>query len=47
MYAVLMIVASFLSGACMILAELVLEAGLPNGVLNIIHGTNVSSNFHD
>ncbi|XP_016468912.1 methylmalonate-semialdehyde dehydrogenase [acylating], mitochondrial isoform X2 [Nicotiana tabacum] len=27
-------------GACKILAELVLEAGLPNGVLNIIHGTN-------
>ncbi|XP_019165511.1 PREDICTED: methylmalonate-semialdehyde dehydrogenase [acylating], mitochondrial-like isoform X3 [Ipomoea nil] len=27
-------------GACMILAELALEAGLPNGVLNIVHGTN-------
>ncbi|KAJ8529936.1 hypothetical protein K7X08_036771 [Anisodus acutangulus] len=27
-------------GACMILAELAMEAGLPNGVLNIIHGTN-------
>lgn len=29
-------------GACMILAELAMEAGLPNGVLNIVHGTNVS-----
>lgn len=27
-------------GACMILAELAMEAGLPNGVLNIVHGTN-------
>lgn len=25
----------------MILAELAMEAGLPDGVLNIIHGTNV------
>ncbi|KAF8411341.1 hypothetical protein HHK36_003888 [Tetracentron sinense] len=29
-----------LSGASMILAELAMEAGLPNGVLNIVHGTN-------
>lgn len=27
-------------GAAMILAELVVEAGLPNGVLNIVHGTD-------
>ncbi|KAK6135651.1 hypothetical protein DH2020_030616 [Rehmannia glutinosa] len=27
-------------GACVHLAELAMEAGLPNGVLNIIHGTN-------
>ncbi|KAJ0522175.1 putative methylmalonate-semialdehyde dehydrogenase (CoA acylating) [Helianthus annuus] len=27
-------------GACMILAELAMEAGLPNGVLNVVHGTN-------
>ncbi|KAK9070521.1 hypothetical protein SSX86_010923 [Deinandra increscens subsp. villosa] len=27
-------------GACMILAELAMEAGLPTGVLNIVHGTN-------
>ncbi|KAM7479053.1 hypothetical protein LguiA_027266 [Lonicera macranthoides] len=26
-------------GPCMILAELAMEAGLPNGVLNIVHGT--------
>lgn len=25
----------------MILAELAMEAGLPDGVLNIVHGTNV------
>ncbi|XP_027163670.1 methylmalonate-semialdehyde dehydrogenase [acylating], mitochondrial-like [Coffea eugenioides] len=27
-------------GACMLLAELAMEAGLPNGVLNMVHGTN-------
>ncbi|CAI9104140.1 OLC1v1002762C1 [Oldenlandia corymbosa var. corymbosa] len=27
-------------GACMRLAELAMEAGLPNGVLNIVHGTH-------
>ncbi|KVH93393.1 Aldehyde dehydrogenase, conserved site-containing protein [Cynara cardunculus var. scolymus] len=33
-------VAMLLLRACMILAELAMEAGLPNGVLNIVHGTN-------
>lgn len=33
------------SAACLTLAELAMEAGLPNGVLNIIHGTNVSFTF--
>ncbi|XP_060167984.1 uncharacterized protein LOC132598862 isoform X3 [Lycium barbarum] len=33
-------------GACIILAELVTEAGLPNGVLNIIHGTNAQMYMH-
>ncbi|XP_060167983.1 uncharacterized protein LOC132598862 isoform X2 [Lycium barbarum] len=32
--------------ACIILAELVTEAGLPNGVLNIIHGTNAQMYMH-
>ncbi|KAJ1396542.1 Methylmalonate-semialdehyde dehydrogenase [Sesbania bispinosa] len=27
-------------GAAMVLAELAIEAGIPNGVLNIVHGTN-------
>lgn len=31
------------SGASIMLAELAMEAGLPNGVLNIVHGTNVYS----
>lgn len=30
------------SGASMMLAELAMEAGLPKGVLNIVHGTHVS-----
>lgn len=33
------------SGASMILAELAMEAGLPNGILNIVHGTNVNFEF--
>eukprot|EP01090_Pellita_catalonica_P023328 TRINITY_DN953_c0_g1_i2.p1 TRINITY_DN953_c0_g1~~TRINITY_DN953_c0_g1_i2.p1 ORF type:complete len:540 (-),score=76.88 TRINITY_DN953_c0_g1_i2:30-1619(-) len=32
-------------GAAMLLAELTREAGLPNGVLNVIHGTTDSVNF--
>lgn len=31
----------FCPGASVILAELAMEAGLPDGVLNIVHGTNV------
>lgn len=31
------------SGVSMMLAELASEAGLPNGVLNIVHGTDVIS----
>ncbi|KAH6793463.1 aldehyde dehydrogenase 6B2 [Perilla frutescens var. hirtella] len=31
-------------GASMILAELLMEAGLPDGVLNIVHGTNDTVN---
>lgn len=36
------LVIAFISGASMILAELAMEAGLPDGVLNIVHGTHVS-----
>jgi hypothetical protein len=35
----------FVSGAAMILAALAIEAGLPIGVLNIVHGTHVSFCF--
>jgi hypothetical protein len=31
----------FFPGASVMLAELALEAGLPDGVLNIVHGTHV------
>lgn len=31
----------FSLGAAVMLSELAVEAGLPNGVLNIVHGTNV------
>lgn len=32
----------FVSGASILLAELAMEAGLPDGVLNIVHGAHVS-----
>ena len=32
-------------GACMILAKLAKEAGVPNGVLNIVHGGVDTVNF--
>ena len=35
----------FVSGAAMILSALAIEAGLPDGVLNIVHGTHVSFLF--
>ena len=35
----------FVSGAAMILSALAIEAGLPDGVLNIVHGTHVSLSF--
>lgn len=31
----------------MMLTELAVEAGLPNGVLNIVHGTVVSSDIRN
>jgi hypothetical protein len=34
------------SGVTMILVEPAMEAGLPKGVLNIVHGTNVSPSIH-
>ncbi|CAL5379383.1 unnamed protein product [Camellia sinensis] len=34
-------------GASIILAELAMEAGLPNGVLSIVHGTNVGNGKMD
>lgn len=35
-----------MSGASIMLAELAMEAGLPDGVLNIVHGTNVGSQLY-
>lgn len=40
-----MVIDIFDPGASMILAALAMEAGLPNGVLNIVHGTHVSFSF--
>ena len=37
------VICIFFPGASILLAELAMEAGLPNGVLNIVHGTNVCS----
>lgn len=39
----LMLYHIFPLGASMMLAALATEAGLPDGVLNVVHGTNVSS----
>jgi hypothetical protein len=36
----------FFSGVTMMLVEPAMEAGLPKGVLNIVHGTNVSPPIH-
>ncbi|KAK6945835.1 Aldehyde dehydrogenase domain [Dillenia turbinata] len=33
-------------GASMMLAELAMEAGLPNGILNIVHGTDAGTRLH-
>lgn len=40
-----LLLAVVILGASMILAALAAEAGLPDGVLNIVHGTHVSFCF--
>lgn len=45
LFAVLFLVCCFLTGASIMLAELAMEAGMPDGVLNIVHGTNVCSDL--
>jgi len=38
-------ISAFFSGASMLLSQLAMEAGLPEGVLNIVHGAHVRHNL--